>query len=37
VRTGLKQGDALFPVLFNLALGKVVRELQENKEGLPVG
>ncbi|KAL4122642.1 hypothetical protein QTP88_014932 [Uroleucon formosanum] len=27
VRTGLRQGDALFPVLFNLALEKVIRSL----------
>jgi len=28
VYTGLKQGDALFAMLFNLVLEKVVRELQ---------
>jgi len=28
VDTGLKQGDALSPILFNLVLEKVVRELQ---------
>jgi sorting nexin-29 len=34
VGTGLKQGDALSPVLFNLALEKVVRILQTNEGGL---
>lgn len=31
VDTGLKLGDLLSPLLFNLALEKVVRELQANK------
>jgi hypothetical protein len=34
VETGLKQGGALSPVLFNLALEKVVRILQDNEDGL---
>jgi hypothetical protein len=32
--TGLKQGDALSTVLFDFALEKVVRLLQDNKGGL---
>lgn len=36
VNTGLKQGDSLFPVLFNLALEKVVRELQISKGGIQI-
>jgi hypothetical protein len=31
VDTGLKQGDTLSPLLFNLTLEKVVRELQSNE------
>jgi len=34
VETGLKQGDVQSPVLFNLALKKVVRILQDNEGGL---
>jgi len=37
VETGLKQGDALSPVLFNLALEKVIRVLQDNEGGLLIG
>lgn len=31
-KTGLRQGDALSPVLFNLALKKVVRDIPDLKE-----
>jgi len=34
VEIGLKQGDALSPILFNLALEKVVRILQDDEGGL---
>jgi hypothetical protein len=37
VQTGLKQGDALSPVLFNRALEKVIRILQDNEGGLLIG
>lgn len=33
---GLKQGDAQSSVLFNLALEKVVRELQVNEGGVQI-
>ncbi|KAL4098346.1 hypothetical protein QTP88_022976 [Uroleucon formosanum] len=36
VETGLKQGDALSPVLFNLALEKAVRELQKETTGIEI-
>lgn len=36
VETGLKQGDALSPLLFNLALEKVVRMMQNAKSGATV-
>jgi len=34
VETGLKQGDALSPLLFNLALKKVVRAWQDEAKGI---
>jgi len=37
VITGLKQGDALSPLLFNIALEKVIRRVQNNRCGLEVG
>ncbi|KAL4084353.1 hypothetical protein QTP88_028176 [Uroleucon formosanum] len=37
VETGLKQGDALSLVLFNLTLEKVIRVLQDNEGGLLIG
>ncbi|KAL4082886.1 hypothetical protein QTP88_029540 [Uroleucon formosanum] len=35
--TGLKQGDALSPILFNIALEKVIRSVQSNKLGINIG
>jgi len=34
VTTGLRQGDAMSPILLNIALEKVVREATLDKEGV---
>ena len=33
-RNGLKQGDALWPLLLNFALGNGIRRVQVNQDGL---
>jgi len=34
IRNGLKQGDALSPLLFNFALDCLIRRVQVNQDGL---
>jgi hypothetical protein len=34
IENGLKQGDALLPLLFNFALAGTIRRFQENQKGL---
>ena len=34
IRNGLKQGDALLPMIFNFALDYTIRRVQVNQDGL---
>ena len=34
INNGLKQGDALLPLLFNIAAGYAIRRVQVNQDGL---
>jgi len=34
IRNGLKQGDALLPLLSNFALECIIRRVQENQDGI---
>jgi hypothetical protein len=34
IKNGLKQGDALLPLLFNFALEYATRKYKKNREGL---
>jgi hypothetical protein len=36
-KTGLKQGDSLPPVLFNIALQKVIKSIQMVPSGIKIG